>query len=950
MRKTTNTIRIEGARVHNLKNINLEIPRNELVVITGLSGSGKSSLAFDTLYAEGQRRYMETFSAYVRQFLGNMERPDVDKIDGLSPVIAIEQKTTSKSPRSTVGTITELYDYIRLLFARVGTAYSYVTNQKMISYNEEQIQSLLLEEYLEQKVILLAPIIKSRKGHYRELFDSLAKQGFSRVRVDGQVVDLTPGMKVDRYKTHDIELVIDRFTVKKEETFLKRLNESLNTALHYGEDVMMVLRLEDNKARYFSKNLMCPTSGISYPIPEPNTFSFNSPKGMCPVCKGLGVQHKVNLKKIIPDDSISIAQGGLVPLGTKKTSWTYKQIETIAKCYHFELTDPIRKIPTKGMEVILKGSQEKFEIPSAVLGITRTYKIDFEGLEHYIESSYEEAATASIKRWASNYMDSYLCEGCKGSRLREEALNYRLNNCNIADLVGMDLKDLYTWISELDQSLNANEKKIATEILKEIRVRLEFLLNVGLDYLQLNRSSKSLSGGEAQRIRLATQIGSQLVGVLYILDEPSIGLHQRDNDRLIQSLLALRDLGNSVIVVEHDKDMMLSADHLIDMGPFAGKNGGEIISQGTPSETLKQNTLTSQYLSGKLLIEIPTKRRKSNGNSLFLEGCTGNNLKNIDVEFPLGIMIGVTGVSGSGKSTLVNETLYPILNEHLFNGVKVPLPYKKISGLKYIDKVVDINQSPIGRTPRSNPATYCGVFSEIRNLFTLTPEAQIRGYKPGRFSFNVVGGRCETCQGGGMKVIEMNFLPDVYVECESCQGRRFNRETLEIRFKGKSISDVLNMSINEACDFFEALPKIYRKLKMIQDVGLGYITLGQSSTTLSGGEAQRIKLASELSKKDTGNTFYILDEPTTGLHFEDIRVLLGVLNRLVNKGNTVLIIEHNLDVIKQVDHIIDIGPEGGSKGGELLFSGKPEELIHVERSHTARFLAKELELQLNTVT
>ena len=695
---------------------------------------------------------------------------------------------------------------------------------------------------------------------------------------------------------------------------------------------------------------MCPTSGISYPIPEPNTFSFNSPKGMCPVCKGLGVQHKVNLKKIIPDDSISIAQGGLVPLGTKKTSWTYKQIETIAKCYHFELTDPIRKIPTKGMEVILKGSQEKFEIPSAVLGITRTYKIDFEGLEHYIESSYEEAATASIKRWASNYMDGYLCEGCKGSRLREEALNYRLNKCNIADLVGMDLKDLYTWISELGRSLNANEKKIATEILKEIRVRLEFLLNVGLDYLQLNRSSKSLSGGEAQRIRLATQIGSQLVGVLYILDEPSIGLHQRDNDRLIQSLLALRDLGNSVIVVEHDKDMMLSADHLIDMGPFAGKNGGEIISQGTPSETLKQNTLTSQYLSGKLLIEIPTKRRKSNGNSLLLEGCTGNNLKNIDVEFPLGIMIGVTGVSGSGKSTLVNETLYPILNEHLFNGVKVPLPYKKISGLKHIDKVVDINQSPIGRTPRSNPATYCGVFSEIRNLFTLTPEAQIRGYKPGRFSFNVVGGRCETCQGGGMKVIEMNFLPDVYVECESCQGRRFNRETLEIRFKGKSISDILNMSINEACDFFEALPKIYRKLKMIQDVGLGYITLGQSSTTLSGGEAQRIKLASELSKKDTGNTFYILDEPTTGLHFEDIRVLLGVLNRLVNKGNTVLIIEHNLDVIKQVDHIIDIGPEGGRKGGELLFSGKPEELIHVERSHTARFLAKELELQLNTVT
>ena len=949
MRKKTNTIRIEGARAHNLKNINLEIPRDELVVITGLSGSGKSSLAFDTLYAEGQRRYMETFSAYVRQFLGNMERPDVDKIDGLSPVIAIEQKTTSKSPRSTVGTITELYDYVRLLFARVGTAYSYVTNQKMVSYSEEQIQDLLLEDYIDQKVILLAPIIKSRKGHYRELFDSLSKQGFSKVRIDGHVVDLSPGMKVDRYKTHDIELVVDRFTVKNDSEFLKRLNDSLITALHYGQDILMILNLTDNKARYFSKNLMCPTSGISYPAPEPNTFSFNSPKGMCPGCKGLGVQHKVNLKKIIPDDSLSIAQGGLAPLGTKKTSWTYKQIETIATCYNFDLTTPIAKIPEKAMEIILKGSHEKFEIPSTVLGITRTYKIDFEGFEHYIESSYEEAATASIKRWASNYMDTYDCDSCKGSRLREEALYFKINKANIADLVAMDLHDLFNWISKLEKNLNKNEKKIATEIIKEIRVRLEFLLNVGLEYLQLNRSSKSLSGGEAQRIRLATQIGSQLVGVLYILDEPSIGLHQRDNDRLIHSLTALRDLGNSVLVVEHDKDMMLRADYLIDMGPFAGKNGGEIISKGTPEETLKQNTLTSQYLSGKKVIEVPQTRRESNGQSLILKGCTGNNLKNIDVKFPLGIMIGVTGVSGSGKSTLINETLYPILNEHIFNGVKVPLPYKKVSGLKYIDKVVDINQSPIGRTPRSNPATYCGVFSEIRTLFTLTPEAQIRGYKPGRFSFNVVGGRCETCQGGGMKVIEMNFLPDVYVECETCQGRRFNRETLEIRYKGKSISDVLNMSINEACEYFSALPKIYRKLKMIQDVGLGYITLGQPSTTLSGGEAQRVKLASELSKKDTGSTFYILDEPTTGLHFEDIRVLLGVLNRLVNKGNTVLIIEHNLDVIKQVDYIIDIGPEGGRKGGELLFSGKPEDLIHHSKSHTAPFLAKELEVDIKPI-
>ena len=946
MKKKDNNIYIEGARVHNLKNLNVSIPRDKLVVITGLSGSGKSSLAFDTIYAEGQRRYMETFSAYVRQFLGSMERPDVDKIDGLSPVIAIEQKTTSKSPRSTVGTITELYDYIRLLYARIGTAFSYVSMKKMVSYTDNQIQNLIIEDYLDKKIMLLAPIVKSRKGHYRELFDSLSRQGFSRVCVDGTVEDLKPGMKVDRYKTHDIELVIDRFIIKNDEDFIKRLNESLLTAMHYGDDVLMTMDMENKTTRYFSRNLMCDTSGISYPKPEPNSFSFNSPKGMCPDCKGLGVQHKVNLRKIIPDDGMSIIQGGISPLGTKKNNWTYRQIETIAKCYNFSLSDPISKIPSKAMAIILKGSQEKFEIPSTALGITRTYKIDFEGLENYIESSYEEAATASIKRWASSYMDSYNCASCDGSRLKKEALHFKLSNKSIADIVAMDLKDLYSWMKNLSKNLSTNENKIASEIIKEILSRLQFLLNVGLEYLQLNRSSKSLSGGEAQRIRLATQIGSQLVGVLYILDEPSIGLHQRDNDRLIDSLIALRDLGNSVIVVEHDKEMMLRSDYLIDMGPFAGKNGGEIISQGTPKFILEENTLTSNYLSGALEIKIPATRRKGNGTKLTLSGCSGNNLKNITVDFPLGIMIGVTGVSGSGKSTLVNETLYPILNAHIFNGVKVPLEYEKISGLEFLDKVVDINQSPIGRTPRSNPATYCGVFSEIRTLFTLTPEAQIRGYKPGRFSFNVIGGRCETCQGGGMKVIEMNFLPDVYVECETCQAKRFNRETLEIRYKGKSISDVLNMSINEACAFFESIPKIYRKLKMIKDVGLGYITLGQSSTTLSGGEAQRIKLASELSKKDTGNTLYILDEPTTGLHFEDIRVLLEVLTILVEKGNTVLIIEHNLDVIKQVDYIIDIGLEGGRYGGELICQGTPEEIIKHKKSYTAKFLNNEFNSQL----
>ncbi len=945
----SNYINIEGARVHNLKNIDLKIPRNKLVVITGLSGSGKSSLAFDTIYAEGQRRYMETFSAYVRQFLGNMERPEVDKIDGLSPVIAIEQKTTSKSPRSTVGTITELYDYLRLLFARIGVAYSYKSNQKMVSYSDSQIQELIIEEYSNKKISLLAPVIQSRKGHYRELLDSLSRQGFSKVRVDQKIIDLSPGLKLDRYKTHDIDLVIDRFIAKDNGEFKKRLEESIKTAMYYGEGTVLVFDLEKEHTRYFSKNLMCPSSGISYPSPEPNTFSFNSPKGMCPKCKGLGVQNKVNIKKIIPDDELSIAQGGLAPLGTKKNNWTYRQIETIATCYGFNLTDPIKIIPSEAIEVILKGSKKKFEIPSKNLGITRTYNIDFEGIVNYIKNIYMESPTASLKRWADEFMDKFQCEECFGSRLRKDALNYRINNKNISELTEMDLNDLFNWIKSLHKYLNENEKKIATEVIKEISNRLKFLLDVGLNYLQLSRSSKSLSGGESQRIRLATQIGSQLMNVLYILDEPSIGLHQRDNERLIDSLIRLRNLGNSVLVVEHDKDMMLSADHLIDMGPLAGKKGGNVISQGKPKKILLENTLTANYLNGKLQISVPDFRRKGNGKKINLVGCSGNNLKNINIEFPLGIMIGITGVSGSGKSSLINETLYPAISNYLYKSFKVPLPYQSISGLENIDKIVDVNQSPIGRTPRSNPVTYCGAFSEIRSLFTKTPEAQIRGYKPGRFSFNVIGGRCENCQGGGMKIIEMNFLPDVHIECESCHGKRFNRETLEVRYKGKSISDVLNMSINEACDFFEQIPKIYRKLKALKEVGLGYINLGQPSTTLSGGEAQRVKLASELSKKDTGNTLYILDEPTTGLHFDDIRVLLDILNILVDKGNTVMIIEHNLDVIKQADYIFDIGPEGGRNGGELICKGTPEELILNHTSHTAKFLKKELEMKYVTI-
>lgn len=935
-------IEVKGARVHNLKNIDVTIPREKLVVITGLSGSGKSSLAFDTIYAEGQRRYIETFSAYARQFLGGLERPDVDKIDGLSPVIAIEQKTTSKSPRSTVGTITEIYDFLRLLFARAADAHSYNTGEKMVSYSDAQIKELIINDFKDKKINVLAPVIKSRKGHYRELFEQIAKQGFVKVRVDGEIVDIVKGLKLDRYKVHDIEIVIDRLKISDNADLDKRITETINTAMYSGDNVLMILEEGKKEPRYFSRDLMCPTTGISYPKPEPNTFSFNSPKGMCPSCNGLGHKYQVNTSKIFPDTKLSVKDGGIAPLGKFKNSWAFKQLDVIAQRYNFKLTDPISKIPEEAIEVILNGGNESFEVDSKTLGIKRNYKIEYEGISNFIESQYNEANSAPIKRWAKEFMDKVVCPTCEGSRLQKASLYFKFDDKNIADLATMDIVDLAEFFSKVDKKLTKNQLKIAEEVIKEIKTRLQFLLNVGLDYLSLNRSSKSLSGGEAQRIRLATQIGSQLVGVLYILDEPSIGLHQRDNERLIASLEALRDIGNSVIVVEHDKDMIERADHVIDIGPKAGKHGGQIISEGKPEDLKNYNTLTADYITGKREISIPKKRRKGNGKKIKLTGCTGNNLKNVSVEFPLGQMIGVTGVSGSGKSTLINETLYPILNAYYFNGVKKPMPYKKITGLEHIDKVIDINQSPIGRTPRSNPATYTGVFGEIRALFAKTQEAAIRGYKPGRFSFNVTGGRCETCQGGGLRVIEMNFLPDVYVDCETCNGKRFNRETLEIRYKGKSIADVLEMTINEAVTFFENIPKINRKLKTIQDVGLGYISLGQQSTTLSGGEAQRIKLATELSKRDTGNTFYILDEPTTGLHFEDIRVLMEVLNKLVDKGNTVLVIEHNMDVIKMVDYIIDIGYEGGRGGGKLVAKGTPEEIIKDKKSYTAKFLKKEL--------
>ena len=938
-----NTIQIEGAKVHNLKNLDLEIPREKLVVITGLSGSGKSSLAFDTIHAEGQRRYMETFSAYIRQFVGNYERPDVEKIEGLSPVIAIEQKTTSKNPRSTVGTVTDIYDFIRLLYARIGIAYSHKSNLKMVKNTDEQIIKLICEKFINQRIIILAPIIRSRKGHYRDLFENFTKQGFSKVIVDGDIVDIKRGMKLDRYKTHDISLVVDNLSVKDDFESKRVLAESIKIAMKYGNDTIFILDSESGKPEYFSRNLMCPETGISYPKPEPNTFSFNSPKGMCETCNGLGTEHEINLKKLIPDDSLSINNGGILPIGKKDNSWIHKQIELISKYYNFSLSGPINKIPKDGLNFILNGGKKSFIINSKDLGVKRQYEIDYMGIEAFIKDQLNNNESKSLRRWALQFVDIKKCKFCVGSRLKIESRSFRINNKDIFELSEMDLSEVKEWFKNLNDNLTDKEIRISEEITKEILIRIQFLIDVGLEYLTLSRSSRSLSGGEAQRVRLATQVGSQLVGVLYILDEPSIGLHQKDNLKLIDSLKKLRDSGNSVIVVEHDKEMIMSSDHIIDLGPYAGINGGDIIYEGSPNKIKKAKTITADYLNDIKKIEIPKNIRPGNGNHIQLFGCKGNNLKNINVDFPLGKMIAVTGVSGSGKSTLINETLYPILNSKIYNSVKSPLEYKKIEGIENIDKVVEVNQQQIGRTPRSNPATYTGVYSEIRKLFSDTVESKIRGYKPGRFSFNVSGGRCENCKGGGMKLIEMNFLPDVFVECEVCNGKRFNRETLEVRYKGKSISDILDMSVSKSLDFFSSIPKIYNKLKAIDSVGLGYITLGQSSTTLSGGESQRIKLASELSKKDTGKTIYILDEPTTGLHFEDIRILLNVLNKLVDKGNTIIIIEHNLDVIKQVDYIIDIGPEGGKNGGNLIDSASPKEIIKNNKGYTAKYLSKEFQ-------
>jgi len=936
-----NSIQIEGAKVHNLKNLDLNIPRDELVVITGLSGSGKSSLAFDTIYAEGQRRYMETFSAYIRQFVGNFERPEVDKIEGLSPVIAIEQKTTTKNPRSTVGTITDIYDFIRLLYARIGIAYSYKSNKKMIKNNDDQIIKLICNNYLKQRIIILSPIIRSRKGHYRELFENFIKQGFSKVIVDGEIVDIKQGMKLDRYKVHDISLVIDNLFVDDDFESKKVLTESIKIAMKYGNETIFILDSESGSPRYFSRNLMCPDSGISYPKPEPNTFSFNSPKGMCESCLGLGIEYVLNINKLIPDSSISINDGGISPIGKKDNSWIFRQLELISKYYDFSMNTPIKDIPKEGLDFILNGGKKNFTINSKELGLSREYNIDYQGIETFVKDQLNNNESKNLRRWSLQFLDKNTCKSCNGSRLKMESMYFKILDKNINDLSTMDLIELSIWTKDLGGKLSKRDYKISEEIIKELRVRINFLLDVGLEYLSLSRSSKSLSGGEAQRVRLATQVGSQLVGVLYILDEPSIGLHQKDNIKLINSLKTLRDSGNSIIVVEHDKEMILNADHIIDLGPNAGVKGGEILYEGSPDKILKKRTLTSDYLTNRRQINIPNKIRAGNGYKINISGCVGNNLKNIDVSFPLGKMIAVTGVSGSGKSTLINETLYPILNSIIYNGVKKPLEYKNIEGVKNIDKVVEVNQQQIGKTPRSNPATYTGIYSEIRKLFTETLESKIRGYKPGRFSFNVTGGRCEECKGAGKRIIEMNFLPDVIVDCEFCFGKRFNRETLEIRYKGKSISDILNMSVSDACLLFSPIPKIANKLKTLEDVGLGYIRLGQSSTTLSGGESQRVKLASELSKRDTGKTLYILDEPTTGLHFEDIRVLLNVLNKLVDKGNTIIIIEHNMDVIKQVDHIIDMGPEGGKKGGEITDYGSPKEIIKNNKGYTAKYLSKE---------
>lgn len=939
-------IEVFGARVHNLKNIDVTIPRNKLVVITGLSGSGKSSLAFDTIYAEGQRRYIETFSAYARQFLGGMERPDVDKINGLSPVISIEQKTTSRNPRSTVGTVTEIYDFLRLLFARASTAYSFNTGEKMVSYTEKQIVELIQERFAGKKIALLSPVIRARKGHYREQFEQIMKMGFLRARVDGELVELYKGYKVDRYKTHDIEVVIDRMQVSDE--IAQRLEHSVQTSLFHGKGTMMVMDLKTNEHAYFSRSLMCPTTGIAYPEPEPNTFSFNSPKGACDACGGLGTINQVDLQKVIPDTTKSIKRGGLAPLGEYKKSWAFNQLEMIGERYGFTLSTPINSLSKEAMDAILNGTEESFEVQSKALGVTRRYKITWEGLRNFIETQSKEAKSRSLQRWATDYMYQETCPTCNGSRLKREAQFFKIGTQGIADLSAMSLTRFGDWLNTAESWMDEKQRLIATEILKELRSRTGFLLNVGLGYLSLNRSARSLSGGEAQRIRLATQIGSQLVNVLYILDEPSIGLHQRDNDRLINSLKQLRDIGNSVLVVEHDKEMIECADAIVDIGPKAGIHGGHIVAQGTLNEILNANSLTAAYLNGTMTIAVPEKRRTGNGQFITLKGASGNNLKNVKLEIPLGKLVVVTGVSGSGKSTLINETLYPIINQEIYRAVQKPMPYKSIHGIEHIDKIIDIDQSPIGRTPRSNPSTYTGVFSDIRALFANLPEAKIRGYAPGRFSFNVKGGRCETCEGAGLRVIEMNFLPDVYVPCETCQGKRFNRETLEVRYKGHSIADVLDMSVEDALEFFEPVPKIKQKLQTLFDVGLGYITLGQQSTTLSGGEAQRVKLATELSKKDTGKTLYILDEPTTGLHFEDVRVLMDVITKLIGKGNTVIIIEHNLDVIKLADHIIDVGPEGGEAGGTIVATGTPEEVAKNKNSITGKYIAQELK-NLNTL-
>ena len=936
----TGKISVWGARVHNLKNIDVEIPRNTLTVITGMSGSGKSSLAFDTLFAEGQRRYVETFSAYARNFLGNMERPDVDKVTGLSPVISIEQKTTNKNPRSTVGTTTEIYDFLRLLYARAGEAWSYLSGEKMVKYTEEQVLHLILERYKGKRTYILAPVVRNRKGHYKELFEQLRKKGYLNVRVDGEMREIIHGMKLDRYKMHNVEVVIDKLIVSDSDE--RRLKESLQVAMKQGDGLILVLDADSGEARHYSKRLMDPVTGLSYSEPAPHNFSFNSPQGACPKCKGLGRVNLLDMEKIVPDPSVSIYNGGIVALGKYKNTLIFWQIEAICQKYGLTLKTPIQEIPEEAMDEIMNGTDEPLQIKGELLDTSR-YFLSYEGVAKYIMMQQEMDASASAQKWAGQFIKMTVCPECKGQRLNQEALHYRIAGKNIAELAAMDISELKEWLDGLEDKLDGKQRTIAVEILKEIRSRLNFLLEVGLDYLSLNRSSGSLSGGESQRIRLATQIGSQLVNVLYILDEPSIGLHQRDNIRLIHSLKQLRDLGNSVIVVEHDKDMMLNADYIIDMGPRAGRLGGEVVFAGTPAEMLKSDTLTSAYLNGKSEIAVPETRRPGNGKFLKIIGASGNNLKHVTASFPLGTFICVTGVAGSGKSSLINRTLQPILSQHFYRSLEDPLPYEAIEGLEYVDKIVNVDQSPIGRSPRSNPATYTGVFSDIRNLFVELPEAKMRGYKPGRFSFNVSGGRCETCKGNGYKTIEMNFLPDVLVPCEDCQGKRYNRETLEVRFRGKSIADVLDMTINMAVEFFENIPSILSKIKVLQDVGLGYIKLGQPSTTLSGGESQRVKLATELAKKDTGNTLYVLDEPTTGLHFEDIRVLLGVLNKLVEKGNTVVVIEHNLDVIKSADYIIDLGPEGGRRGGEILFAGTPEMLAAQQVGFTAPYLKEELE-------